>query len=75
MTRRLVQIRPKFRRHNPDVLRCTISDEQLENNEVMLPNFCPDLNLTSSHKHTLSVTLGWVYDLFFSIDVGLIYEE
>jgi hypothetical protein len=71
MMKRQVWIQLKFQWYNPDVLRCTISDMQSENNEVMLSKFCPDLNQTFRHKHTLSVTLGWVYDISFSIDVGL----
>jgi hypothetical protein len=43
---------------------------QLENNGVMLSKFPPDLNHTSHHKHAFSVTLGWVYDISFPIDVG-----
>jgi hypothetical protein len=43
---------------------------QLENSGIMLPKFCPDPSLASHHKHALSVTLGWVYDLSFPIDVG-----
>jgi hypothetical protein len=50
----------KFRQHNPDVLRCTISDVQSENIGVMLPKFHLDSNRVSHHKHILSVTLGWV---------------
>jgi hypothetical protein len=60
ITRRLIQIRPKFWWHNLDVLRYTISGVLLKNNGVMLPKFHPDLNLTYHHKHTLSVTLWWV---------------
>jgi hypothetical protein len=47
MMRRLIQILSKFRRHNPDVLRCTISGVQSENSSVMLPKFHPDLNQES----------------------------
>jgi hypothetical protein len=36
----------------------------------MLLKFHPDLNWTSHHKHTLLITLGWVYDISFAIDVG-----
>jgi hypothetical protein len=71
MTRRLAQIRSKFWRHNPDVLRCTILSVQSENSELMLPKFCPDPNWVSHHKHVISITIGWVYDITFSIDVGL----
>jgi hypothetical protein len=37
----------------------------------MLLKFYPDLNQTSHHEHALLVTLGWVYDISFPIDVGL----
>jgi hypothetical protein len=57
MTRRLVWIRSKFRRHNHDVLCCTIFDVQSENSGVMLLKFHLDPNRTSHHKHVLSVTL------------------
>jgi hypothetical protein len=70
MTRCLVRIRLKFWRHNPDVLRCTILGVQSENNGVMLPKFYPDLNQTSHHKHAFSITLGWIYDISFPIDIG-----
>jgi hypothetical protein len=70
MTRRLVWIRSKFRRHNHDVLRCTIFGVQSENSGVMLLKFYLDPNRTSHHKHALSVTLGWVYDISFLINVG-----
>jgi hypothetical protein len=40
----------------------------------MLLKFYPDPNLASRYKHTLSVTLRWIYDLSFSIDVGTRYE-
>jgi hypothetical protein len=60
MMRRLVRIWSKFRQHNLDVLRYTISGVQSENNGVMLLKFCLDLNQVSRHKHDLSVTLGWV---------------
>jgi hypothetical protein len=53
-----VQIRSKFQWYNPNVLQCTISGVQSENNGVMLSKFYPDLNWTSRHKHDLSVTLG-----------------
>jgi hypothetical protein len=53
MTRRLVQIRSKFWRHNPNVLHCTILDMQLENSGVMLSKFCLVLNQASRHKHAL----------------------
>jgi hypothetical protein len=43
---------------------------QSENSGVMLPKFRPGSNRTSRHKHTLSVTLGWVYDISFTIHVG-----
>jgi hypothetical protein len=66
-----VRIRSKFQRHNPDVLRCTISGVQSENSGVILSKFCSDLNQTSHHKHTLSVILDWVYDISFPIDVRL----
>jgi pyruvate-formate lyase len=56
----LVQTRSKFWRHNPDVLRCTISGVQSENSGVMLPKFHPDPHQASCHKHTRLVTLGWV---------------
>jgi hypothetical protein len=36
----------------------------------MLLKFHPKLSRASLHKHILSVTLGWVYDISFSIDVG-----
>jgi hypothetical protein len=42
---------------------------QLENIGVMLPKFCLVLNHTSRYKHALSITLGWVYDISFPIDV------
>jgi hypothetical protein len=58
MTIRLVQIRSKFQRHNPDVLRCTILDMQTENYRVMLLKFRPDVNRASHHKQALSITLG-----------------
>jgi hypothetical protein len=70
MIRHLVRIRRKFRWHNPNVLICTILGVQLENNEVRLPKFHPDPNKASCHKHALSVTLGWVKDISFPIDVG-----
>jgi hypothetical protein len=60
MMRGIVRIRSKFRWHNPDVFRCTISDVQSVNSGVMLPKFCPDPNQASYHKHTLSINLGWV---------------
>jgi hypothetical protein len=47
------------------------SDVQLETSRVMLSKFCPDLDLASRHKHFLSVTLGWVSDISFPIDVGV----
>jgi hypothetical protein len=71
MTRRLVWIQSKFWQHNPDVLRCTILCIQSENNGVMLLKFHPDLNQMSHHKHALSITLRWIYDISFPIDVGL----
>jgi hypothetical protein len=74
MMRRLVRIRPKFRQHDPDVLRCTISGVQSENSGVMPLKFRSDSNQASHHKHALSVTLGWVYDISFPIDVGPRYE-
>jgi hypothetical protein len=70
MMRRLVWIRTKFRRHNNDVLCCTILSVQSENSGVMLLKFCPDPNQASHHKHALSVTIVWVYDISFPIDVG-----
>jgi hypothetical protein len=70
MIRRLVQFRSKFRWHNPYVLRCTISDMQSENSGVMLLKFRPDPNQTSHHKHALSITLGWICDTSFPIDIG-----
>jgi hypothetical protein len=75
MTRCLVRIQPKFRQHNPDVLRCTISGVHLENNRVMLSKFHLDLSLTSRHKHALLITLEWVYDLSFHINVVPRHEE
>jgi hypothetical protein len=70
MMRCPAQIQSKFWWHNPDVLHCTILVMQSENNKAMLLKFCPDLNRVSHHKHVLSVTLGWVYDISFPIDVG-----
>jgi hypothetical protein len=70
MMRRLIHIRSKFRWHNLDVLRWTISGVQSENSGIMLPKFHPDPNRASHHKHALSVTLEWVYDVSFPIDVG-----
>jgi hypothetical protein len=58
--RRLIRIWSKFRRHNPDVLHCTILDVQLKNSGVMLSKFRPDPNQASHHKHALSITIGWV---------------
>jgi hypothetical protein len=46
--------------HNPNVLVCTISDMSLENSGVMLPKFCLDMNQAFCHKHSPSVTPGWV---------------
>jgi hypothetical protein len=43
---------------------------QLENSRVMLSKIYLDLNLTSYHKLNLSVTLMFVYDLSFTLDVG-----
>jgi hypothetical protein len=43
---------------------------QLENSGVILSKICLDLNLTSYHKLDLSVTLMFVYDLSFTLDVG-----
>jgi hypothetical protein len=43
---------------------------QSENNRVMLLKFHSDLNQASHHKHNLSVTLGWVCNISFTIDVG-----
>jgi hypothetical protein len=43
---------------------------QLENSRVILSKICLDLNLTSYHKLDLSVTLMFVYDLSFTLDVG-----
>jgi hypothetical protein len=43
---------------------------QSENSGVMLSKFHSDPNLKSHHKHALSVTHGWVYDISFFIDVG-----
>jgi hypothetical protein len=57
MTRRLIRTWLNFRQYNPDVLRCTILDVKLENNEVMLLKFCSDPNLTSCHEHMLSRSL------------------
>jgi hypothetical protein len=34
--------------------------EMSENSGVILQKFRPDPNRASRHKHTLSVTLGWV---------------
>jgi hypothetical protein len=64
MTRCLVWIRSKFRRHNPDVLCCTILNMQSENSRVILLKFHPDLNQASCHKHALLVTrvsLGHIF--------------
>jgi hypothetical protein len=36
----------------------------------MLPKFRPDPIRVSHHKHALSVTLGWVYNISFHLDVG-----
>jgi hypothetical protein len=69
MTRCEVQIRPKLRWHNPDVLRCTISGVQPKNSGVMLLKFHPGLNPMFHHKHALSVTIRWVYDISFPIDL------
>jgi hypothetical protein len=44
MTRHLVWTQLKFWWHNPDLLRCTISDVQSENSGVMLLKFYPDPN-------------------------------
>jgi hypothetical protein len=62
----LVRIRPKFRRHNPDILICTILSAQSNNNEVMLLKFYLNPNLMSYHKHVLSVTLEHVVTLICS---------
>jgi hypothetical protein len=62
MMRRLVRIQSKFWWHNPDVLRRTSLG--------MLLKFRSDPNQTSHHKHALSVTLQWVYEISFPIDVG-----
>jgi hypothetical protein len=43
---------------------------QSENIRVMLPKFRSDPNQASRHKHTLSVTFRWIYDISFPIDVG-----
>jgi hypothetical protein len=41
---------------------------------VMQLKFHLDPNKASRHKHTLSVTLGWVQDISFPIDVVPINE-
>jgi hypothetical protein len=56
--------------HNPDILRCTILGVQSENNGVMISNFFPDMNQASHRKHALSITLGWISDISFPVDVG-----
>jgi hypothetical protein len=43
---------------------------QSENSMIMVPKFHLDLNWVSPHKHSLSVTLGWIYYISFPIDVG-----
>jgi hypothetical protein len=57
MMRRLVWIRLKFQRHNPDVLHYTISGVQSENSGVILLKFDLNPNKASRHKYALSVTL------------------
>jgi hypothetical protein len=71
MTRCLVRIRSKFWWHNPDVLHCTILGVQSKYNGAILQKYHPDPNRASHHKHTLSITLGWVKDISFPIYVGL----
>jgi hypothetical protein len=56
MTNRPVRIQTKFWQHNSVILQLHTRNDAAENIRIMPPNFRPDLNQTSRHKHALSDT-------------------